>query len=105
MPAVMAWKALHVGRRTPPPPLENFLNLVRTHVAPVEEDRILVPELARLTGAITARIVAPDALIDSAPAGGTKRRCASLARRPRALFWRRGARPASAAATFCAMRR
>ena len=68
MLAVMASQALHVARRTPPPPLENFLNLVRTHVAPVEEDRILGPELARLTGAITARIFAPDALIDSPPA-------------------------------------
>jgi histidine ammonia-lyase len=68
MLAVMASQALHVARRTPPPPLENFLNLVRTHVPPVEEDRILGPELARLTGAITARIFAPDALIDSPPA-------------------------------------
>ena len=54
--------------RTPPPPLENFLDLVRTYVAPVVEDRILGPELARLTGAITAKIFAPDAHIDSPPA-------------------------------------
>jgi histidine ammonia-lyase len=68
MLAVMASQALQVTRRTPPPPLENFLNLVRSHVEPVAEDRILGPELARLTEAITARVFAPDALIDSMPA-------------------------------------
>jgi histidine ammonia-lyase len=66
--AVMASQALHVTRRSAPPPLAHFLDFVRSRVAPVEEDRILGPELARLTAAITARIFAPDPPIDSPPA-------------------------------------
>ena len=64
--AVMAAQALHVTRRAPPPPLDKFLHLVRCHVAPVEEDRILGPELAQLTEAITARVFASDAPISTA---------------------------------------
>ena len=36
------------------------MELVRTHVAPVIEDRILGPELEKLTDAITATIFSPD---------------------------------------------
>jgi hypothetical protein len=41
------------------------VELIRTYVAPVVEDRILGPELGRLTDAITTKIFAPDANIDS----------------------------------------
>ena len=51
-----------------PPALAKFLDLVRSHVVPVEEDRILGPELARLTEAITASVFATDAPIDPTPA-------------------------------------
>lgn len=66
MLAVMASQALHVTRRGPPASLERFLDLVRGHVAPVDEDRMLGPELARLTAAFTARVFAPDGAIDAA---------------------------------------
>jgi histidine ammonia-lyase len=68
MLAVMASQALHVTRRAPPPALEGFLDLVRSHVAPVDEDRILGPELARLTEAITAKIFVSDRHIDATSA-------------------------------------
>jgi histidine ammonia-lyase len=64
----MASQALHVTGRAPPLALEGFLELVRSHVAPVGEDRILGPELARLTEAITARVFVPDRHIDSTSA-------------------------------------
>ena len=41
------------------------MELIRAHVPPVNEDRILGPELGRLADAITANIFAPDANIDS----------------------------------------
>jgi histidine ammonia-lyase len=66
--AVMASQALQVTRRAPPPALAKFLDLVRSHVVPVEEDRVLGPELARLTEAITASVFATDAPIDPTPA-------------------------------------
>jgi histidine ammonia-lyase len=65
MLAVMASQALYVTGRAAPPALEEFLELVRGHVAPVDEDRILGPELARLTEAITAKIFMPERHIDS----------------------------------------
>jgi histidine ammonia-lyase len=68
MLAVMASQALHVTGRAAPPALEEFLELVRSHVAPVDEDRILGPELARLTAAITAKVFMPERHIDSTSA-------------------------------------
>jgi histidine ammonia-lyase len=65
MLAVVASQALFVTQREAPLPLQGFMELVRTHVAPVTEDRILGPELGRLTDAITAKIFAPNENIDS----------------------------------------
>jgi histidine ammonia-lyase len=61
----MASQALHVTQRAPPPPLEEFLAFVRGHVAPVEEDRMLGPELAQLSDAIAARVFSSAAPLDS----------------------------------------
>ena len=41
------------------------MELVRSYVAPVVEDRILGPELGVLTDAITAKIFAPSENIDT----------------------------------------
>jgi hypothetical protein len=41
------------------------VELVRTYVAPVIEDRVLGPELGQLVDAITTNIFAPDERIDS----------------------------------------
>jgi histidine ammonia-lyase len=65
MLAVVASQALFVTEREPPRALREFVELVRTHVEPIVEDRILGPELNRLTEAITANIFAPDEKIDS----------------------------------------
>lgn len=65
MLAVVASQALFVTGREAPPPLRSFMELIRTYVAPVEEDRILGPELGRLADAITAKIFAPNENIDS----------------------------------------
>jgi histidine ammonia-lyase len=63
--ALVASQALFVTDREAPPALRGFLELVRTYVPPVIEDRILGPELGRLADAITAKIFAPDENIDS----------------------------------------
>ena len=60
MLAVVASQALFVTDREAPLPLHGFMELVRTHVAPVVEDRVLGPELEKLTDAITATIFSPD---------------------------------------------
>ncbi len=65
MLAVVASQALYVTDREAPPALRNFMELIRTYVAPVVEDRILGPELGRLTDAITAKVFAPNENIDS----------------------------------------
>jgi histidine ammonia-lyase len=54
MLAVLASQALHVTGRNAPPPLRSFLDAVRAIVPPVEADRVLGPELARLTKYFTA---------------------------------------------------
>jgi histidine ammonia-lyase len=68
MLAVVASQALFVTERAAPLPLHKFVELIRTHVAPVVEDRILGPELGQLADAITANIFAPDERIDSTDA-------------------------------------
>jgi histidine ammonia-lyase len=65
MLAVVASQALFVTNREAPRSLRAFMELIRAYVAPVVEDRILGPELNRLTDAITARIFAPNENIDS----------------------------------------
>ena len=65
MLAVVASQALFVTEREAPRALRAFVELVRTYVEPIVEDRILGPELNRLTEAITANIFAPDEKIDS----------------------------------------
>jgi histidine ammonia-lyase len=64
MLAVVASQALFVTDREAPPALQGFMELVRTYVAPVIEDRMLGPELAQLTDAITAKIFAADGHMD-----------------------------------------
>jgi histidine ammonia-lyase len=53
MLAVLASQALHVADRQAPLPLRTFLQEVRSIVRPVEADRVLGPELARLTERFT----------------------------------------------------
>ncbi len=65
MLAVVASQALFVTEREAPRALREFVELIRTYVEPIVEDRILGPELNRLTEAITANIFAPDEKIDS----------------------------------------
>jgi histidine ammonia-lyase len=65
MLAAVASQALFVTNREAPPALRSFLELIRSYVAPVVEDRILGPEFGRLTDAITAKIFAPDDNVDS----------------------------------------
>jgi len=65
MLAVVASQALFVTQREAPPALRGFLDLVRACVAPLVEDRILGPELNRLTDTITAKVFAPDDRVDS----------------------------------------
>ncbi len=60
MLAVVASQALFVTDRAAPPALREFMELVRSHVAPLAEDRILGPELSQLTDAFTARVFAAD---------------------------------------------
>jgi histidine ammonia-lyase len=61
MLAVVASQALHVTDRPVPAALRDFATLVRTHVPPLIEDRILGPELGRLAEALTAEVFAHDA--------------------------------------------
>lgn len=58
MLAVVSSQALHVTDRLPPPPLREFTSMVRLHVPPLVEDRILGPELGRLAEALTAEAFA-----------------------------------------------
>jgi histidine ammonia-lyase len=60
MLAVVASQALHVTDRPVPPALREFAELVRSHVPPLIEDRILGPELSRLAEAITAEVFRVD---------------------------------------------
>ncbi len=56
MLAVVASQALYVTDRPGPPALREFLSLVRSHVPPLIEDRILGPEFDRLSQALTAQV-------------------------------------------------
>jgi len=56
MLAVVASQALFVTDREAPPALRGFMELIRSHVAPVIEDRLLGPELGQLANAITANV-------------------------------------------------
>ncbi len=56
MLAVVASQALFVTDREAPRALRGFVELIRKHVAPVIEDRILGPELGQLADAITAHV-------------------------------------------------
>jgi histidine ammonia-lyase len=56
MLAVVASQALFVSDRSAPLALRGFIELVREHVAPVIEDRLLGPELGRLADALTANV-------------------------------------------------
>jgi len=56
MLSIVASQALHVTERQAPPPLRDYLDLVRSYVPPLIEDRILGPELSRLTQAFTAEV-------------------------------------------------
>ena len=68
MLAVVASQALHVTDAGRQPALEGFVELIRSYVPPVNEDRMLGPELARLTEAITRRSSSADPRIDSTSA-------------------------------------
>jgi histidine ammonia-lyase len=63
--ATVASQALFVTDREAPRALQRFLQFIRSYVPPVTEDRLLGPELGRLTDAITAKIFAPDENVDS----------------------------------------
>lgn len=56
MLAVLASQALFVTEREVPPSLVQFVSWVRSIVPPVVEDRVLGPELGRLTESFTARV-------------------------------------------------
>jgi histidine ammonia-lyase len=56
MLAVLASQALHVAGRDAPQPLSRFLDDVRAIVPPVEADRVLGPELARLSSHFTRQV-------------------------------------------------
>ncbi len=56
MLAVVASQALFVTDREAPRALRGFVELIRKHVAPVIEDRILGPELGQLADAVTAHV-------------------------------------------------
>ncbi|MGA2189010.1 MAG: aromatic amino acid lyase [Steroidobacteraceae bacterium] len=56
MLAVVASQALYVTDRPAPTALREFLSLVRSHVPPLTEDRILGPEFDRLAEALTAQV-------------------------------------------------
>ena len=56
MLAVLASQALYVTGRDAPPPLSRFLDEVRAIVPPVEADRVLGPELARLASHFTRHV-------------------------------------------------
>jgi histidine ammonia-lyase len=56
--AAVASQALHVTGRASPRPLAPFVESLRAILPPVEADRLLGPELARLAASFTARIFA-----------------------------------------------
>lgn len=58
--AVVASQALYVTDRAAPSALAEFLTLVRSHVPPLIEDRILGPELNQLANALTAQVFSTD---------------------------------------------
>ena len=60
MLAVLASQALHVTSRDAPPPLSVLLDEVRAIVPPVEADRVLGPELARLSDHFTRQVFAAE---------------------------------------------
>jgi histidine ammonia-lyase len=57
--AVVASQALHVTGRQAPPALRNFVSEVRSMVPPVEKDRVLGPELLRLSDSFTKKVFTP----------------------------------------------
>jgi histidine ammonia-lyase len=57
--SVVASQAFYVTRRTPPPGLVHLLDEIRSHVSPVEEDRLLGPEIQCLARACTDAAFAP----------------------------------------------
>ncbi|WP_026872662.1 aromatic amino acid lyase [Inquilinus limosus] len=60
MLAVIASQALQVTGRAAPPPLRPLIDEVRSLVPPVEEDRVLGPELGRLAERFTQRVFAAE---------------------------------------------
>jgi histidine ammonia-lyase len=60
MLAVVAAQALHVTERHAPPRLRNLVEMVRSFVPPVDEARVLGPELGRLADEITRRVFAAE---------------------------------------------
>lgn len=54
--AVVASQAFHVTKRAIPPRLNDFAAEVRSIVAPIETDRVLGPELARLSQYFTSEV-------------------------------------------------
>jgi histidine ammonia-lyase len=58
MLAVIASQALYVTNREAPPALRGFTEMVRSHVPPLIEDRVLGPELGRLADAFTTQVFA-----------------------------------------------
>jgi histidine ammonia-lyase len=73
MLAVLASQALHVTGRPAPPRLRGFLACVRSVVPPVDEDRVLGPELEALTGVFTRHVFQPggEPLCERSAAGET----------------------------------
>ncbi len=65
MLALVASQALFITDREAPPALRSFMDLIRSYVAPVTDDRMLGPELGRLADAITAKVFAPQENVDS----------------------------------------
>jgi histidine ammonia-lyase len=61
MLAMLASQALHVTSRRAPPPLSALLDEVRAIVPPVDADRVLGPELARLAEHFTQQVFSAEA--------------------------------------------
>ncbi len=57
--SVVASQAFYVTNREPPPALVDLLRDIRTQVRPVEEDRVLGPEILRLATFYTASAFTP----------------------------------------------
>jgi histidine ammonia-lyase len=56
MLAMLASQALYVTARQPPPALQAFVSAIRAKVAPVDDDRILGPELKKLAQWFTQQV-------------------------------------------------